>query len=905
MTQVDRFQAAVSAALAGKTVVTANARGARDVRSACEARLTAAQKAWRTPDILSFEGWLARLWEEVLLSGSCDLALLRPVQEQALWERVVTECAGRDSLLNKGSAASSAAEAWRLVHHYCIPLSASAFQSTPETTAFFQWACKYSDICANQRLVDSARLPEILAVRLGAVRILPKHIVLFGFDELTPRQRLFVAALLRAGITPEVLLPDEAIDLSSTRCVSLADSSSELRAAARWARRTLEDDPSARVGIVVPSLGALHTIAEHIFTDILHPECFVAGVVDQRSAFDVSAGPRLADYPLIRTALLILRLALGPIATIEVGELLLSPHLEGGIEEASRRALLDSYLRANTGDMLTLSQMRDHLEAVRDSWCSCPRLQPLLVRLAEVAAQLLPGMSPSVWARQVAKLLKAVGWPNTGHGGRVLKSVEFQVHVAWSDMLSEFSALDLAIDSESPQRLCARLGKIAADQPFRAENMAAPVQVLGHFEASGSVFDHLWITGLSDDVWPARGHPNPFIPMALQRTAGVPHCTPKQELAFTRLVTARLVQSASDVVISWPKHEDDRDLRPSPLLANIRPVTEAELCGTPTPGWVTLQGGAEPEFYQDETAQPISPHDVVHRGTALLRFQSNCPFRAFIENRLAGAKLETPRMGLDPRLRGKLIEKTLELVWRQLRDQVTLNNTGRADLDAIVFRAIDDTMTELWTLGNESWAQRYRAHERERLANLTHEWLEVEKRREPFEVMEHQLQVEVELAGLVVRGIVDRIDRLHDGSHVVIDYKSGAGSYSPGQWAIPRPEEPQLPFYVVSELEKRQDVSALAYAQVRTGECALRGYGARKEILGQDRDMSTTYFGAATFPEHIRKWKPELERLVASFLGGDAAVDPNRPPTDSRSSCNWCHLPGLCHVSQQENGERG
>lgn len=904
MTHQGRFQAAVSAALAGATVITANSRTAREVRSASEAQLAAIKKMWRTPDILSLEGWLVRLWQECHLSGSGDLALLRPVQEQALWERVVSESAHTGSLLNKASAASSAADAWRLIHRYHIPLSDSAFQAKPEATAFLQWARDYSAACTAQDLIDSARLPDALASRLNTIAgVLPKQIVFFGFDELTLQQRLLLKALSGAGITAETFLPDEDFDLTAARYVSLADSPTELRAAARWARRMLENNPSARVGVVVPNLAQLHATAEHIFTDVLHPEFFIAGAADRLLAFDVSTGPALADYPVIRSALLALRLAVEAISTIELGALLRSPYLGHGSEEGGRRALFDSYLRAKAGDMLTLQQVLDFLKESRGGWYECPRIQRLFFRLAKLGAKLPPQMAPSMWARQAAELLESAGWPGTGDGGRILNSVEFQAHAAWSDLLSEFFTLDLVVESESPQRLCARLCAMASGQSFRPDNKGAPVQVLGHLEASGVVFDHLWIAGLSDDVWPARGHSNPYIPMALQKDAGVPHCTPAQELAFARLVTARLAQSAPNVIASWPRHEEDRDLRPSPLLASMKITTEEELCGPPTPGWAELQIGVESEFYQDETAPPIPPEEVAHRGTVLLEFQSNCPFRAFIENRLAGAELETPRMGLDPRVRGKLVEKTLELVWRQLRDQFTLNNIARADLERIVLQAVDDAMAEIWPIGTEPWQQRYRALERRRLADLTHEWLEVEKRREHFEVMEHQLPVEVELAGLVVRGVVDRIDRLRDGSRVIIDYKSGAGPYAPGQWSVPRPEKPQLPLYVVSELEKHHDVSAVAYAHVRTGECGLRGYGARKEILGQGKDMSTTYFGTATFPEHITRWKPELERLVENFLGGDAAVDPKRPPTDSKSPCKRCPLPALCHVAQHEDGD--
>lgn len=903
MSNQSRFQAAVSAALAGATVVTANTRAGRAVRSACESSLFATKKVWRTPDILPFESWLVRLWQEWHLSGHRDLAMLRPVQEWALWDLVVSESARRSSLLNKAGAASCAADAWRLIHRFNIPLSDPAFQTKPETIAFLHWAQAFSSVCTSRDLIDSARLPDALASRLSTTSgLLPKQIFLFGFDELTPQQRQFLIVLKSAGVAVDDYLPDEDLDVSGVRGIPLADSSTELRAAARWAQWILEEDSTVRIGVVVPNLDELRTTVEHIFIEVLHPEFFIAGAPPKPLAFDVSAGPSLADYPLIRTALLTLQLVVESIEINELGVLLRSPYLDHGTEEASRRAIFDSYLRAKAGDMLTLRQVLGLLNHLQGSQYGCPKLQRLFSQLVELAAELPQQMAPSAWTRHVAKLLGAAGWPGNGEGGRLMDSVEFQAHHAWCDLLSEYSTLDLIVESESQPQLCSRIRAMASRKAFRPENNHAPVQVLGHLEASGSVFDHLWVVGLSDDVWPVHGYANACIPMALQREAGVPHCTPGQELAFARLVTARLVRSATDVVMSWPKHEEDRDLRASPLLTGVKLATEEELCGPPTPGWTDLQGDVAFELYQDEIAPVVSPSEVAHRGTSLLELQSNCPFRAFIENRLAGSELETPRMGLNPRVRGMLVEKTLELVWRELHDHATLENIARADLELIVARSADDAIIEIWRVGEEPWQQRYRDLERVRLINLTHEWLEVEKRREPFEVMEYQIPIEVELAGLIVRGVVDRIDRLHDGSHVIIDYKSGAGPYSPAQWAVPRPEKPQLPFYVVSELEKNNDVSAVAYAHVRTGECGLSGYGTRKEILGLGRDMSAIYFGAATFTEHITKWKPELERLITNFLGGNAEVDPRRPPTESRSPCNRCSLPALCHVAQCEDG---
>ena len=88
-------------------------------------------------------------------------------------------------------------------------------------------------------------------------------------------------------------------------------------------------------------------------------------------------------------------------------------------------------------------------------------------------------------------------------------------------------------------------------------------------EAAGARFDHLWVTGLEDRAWPAPPRPNPFLPSRLQRARGVPHSSGERELAYARRLTARLLASAPEVVVSCALHEGDTDLRPSPLILHL------------------------------------------------------------------------------------------------------------------------------------------------------------------------------------------------------------------------------------------------------------------------------------------------------------------------------------------------
>ena len=76
----------------------------------------------------------------------------------------------------------------------------------------------------------------------------------------------------------------------------------------------------------------------------------------------------------------------------------------------------------------------------------------------------------------------------------------------------------------------------------------------------------MWIAGLHAGVWPEAPRPNPFLPLALQRAAGMPHSSPERELSYARRITARLLDSAPEVVCSYPLFSGEEKLWVSPLI---------------------------------------------------------------------------------------------------------------------------------------------------------------------------------------------------------------------------------------------------------------------------------------------------------------------------------------------------
>jgi len=179
----------------------------------------------------------------------------------------------------------------------------------------------------------------------------------------------------------------------------------------------------------------------------------------------------------------------------------------------------------------------------------------------------------------------------------------------------------------------------------------------------------------------------------------------------------------------------------------------------------------------------------------------------------------------------------------------------------------------------------FAALERKRLAKLAWEWLEVERGRAPFTVAAMEEKRKLKVAGLELNGRIDRMDRLASGGYALIDYKTGKPT--PNDWLGERPNDPQLPLYVLNATE---DISAVAVAKLRAGEMRYMGFAERKDLIPEVKPAKD--WGAL-----LAGWRKEIEALGAGFALGDARVDPKK----SLATCRYCDLQPLCRVYERVN----
>ena len=874
----------------GAVVVTGNARLAMALQQEFLQRaVDSGQLVWESPSIKPWNSWLRQTWDEAVFDGLIDSPdlLLTDEQEQLVWETVIESSA--TPILRKEATAKKASEAWRELIDWQVKRDQVDFDTNEDTQAFQSWSDEFERRCNKHGWLPTARMAEQLAECFGhdTGYSFSSEIILTGFDELTPLQQLLVEAICNnnGSINWLEVSPTDG-QCSTAVSLACADSNDEIDTVARWISKCLRGKADGRIGIVVPDLSGCRSSLIRSLTELLVPGNLLADG-DEPLPWNLSLGLPLKRYPVIETAFKVLELAGGDFPLEEASPLLCSPYLAGAIDEIGSRALLDRRLR-ESGEMKLRMKTLCWLAGDNEYPWHSPRLARSVCELHELTEK-IPGSANSAdWVKWFAQILTCMGWAKD----RIYNAEEYQALEAWNKLLARFSGLQAVSGRLSYSRALGLLKQLAQSQIFQPRTESTPVQVLGLYEAIGQQFDALWVMDLHDGNWPASPQPNPFIPLALQRQREMPHADQSRELLVAQRITARLLSSASDVVMSYPLRKGEEPLRISPLIRHLPEGDKNGLTLFDEKTWseVLLQSGREELLHNDNA--PALLQQNVSGGSGIFKYQSLCPFRAFAQYRLSATALETPQVGLDAMKRGQLFHKILELFWLDVRNLKSLLLMSVDELQQKLDEVIDQAINKMAEKHPDVFTPRFRQIESFRLKQLAQQWLELEKQRADFTVVNFEKEVRQDINGINVHLWIDRVDELADGSKVVIDYKTG--TVSPSQWFGERPEEPQLPLYSAVEGE---GISAVLYGQLKAADMKFSGVVADDTLIPNLPPPRNAQLKEITeqWPQVLHDWKLTINQLAADFRNGRAEVDPKKPDTCDTS---YCELSGLCRIDE-------
>ncbi len=834
-------------------VITANRRLASHLQHQFEQAQREQDKAWLTPAILPLSNWLTNLWAHL---GRPQL-LLDSVTRLWVWQGILKEFTNEAPLLDYQRAAELAQEAWQYTHQWKIPYASLEECEYEEVKVFLQWAREFQKRCDENAWCDETLLPELLLTALPSLRDhCPQRLYLVGFDTVPPAIQIFLDAV---SSTTKIIIPQQPISQASTKRIVLNDRDTEFRLLAQWAKKAWLENPQQRLGCIVPELLSDRINVERAFFEEFKD--------DVNEAVNISGGDSLLSFSLIQTLITLLELMSGhSIQRSKLTPLLLSPYLKGGIDERDKRSILDRELRRFHHEGFKLTELIGLLNKTN----LCPILYSLFnfENLSDISRHRFP----SEWAKVIKNWLIHFGWP----GERNLTSIEYQCVNSFQQKLQYYAGLDGILNSHSFQQAIDVLRDLLSKTLFQAQSdHHAPIQVLGLLEASGLFFDQVWITSMNDDTWPRPSSPNPFLPVQLQRKLGVPRSSSTHELEYARRIMQRLSHSTSHLIASYSlqKTEEQRELSPSPLILNFTETSLNQLqLELPTVPIVN----ALVENWEDDIAPPLQSSEKIRGGATILQRQAECPFRAFAEIRLNAQPFDEVELGLSPAERGSLVHAVMAEIWRELGNSTELQHISQENLNSLIQKIVSNIVNELNTP--------LRDLEMTRLIKLVQQWLALEKTRSDFSVTAIEEPFSFSIGKLNLRLQVDRIDTLKDGSHIIIDYKTG--SPSPQSWFGERPDEPQLPLYALHDSER---IRGLAFAQIRVQSVKFNG------ITAEAGQLPNVKASPAPWENLLEQWEINLTALANDFCNGKSVVDPKKYPT----TCQYCHLAAVCRINEK------
>jgi exodeoxyribonuclease-5 len=546
----------------------------------------------------------------------------------------------------------------------------------------------------------------------------------------------------------------------------------------------------------------------------------------------------------------------------------------GHADELDNRALLDAHLRQYSNASYSLQHVVEQASYLQSRNIGLEHLSVHLEIIGHFQLSAHKRQLPSSWVSAFAELLDSIGWVKT----RPLSSYEYQTQQSFQKRLIELSSLDSLLGSVTASEALQKLAELCSAGMFQPEAVGdTHIQLLGLLETPALQLDAIWMLNMNDQHWPPPVRMNPLLPAELQRQRGLPNSCAQVQSAFAALVHTRLLNSAPELVFSYALKEDERELRPSPLLNPQDVHVNALPALVPTLA-ETLAWPATLDMLDDSIAPAISPDEKVRGGVNLFATQAICPAWAFYQYRLGARKLETPVDGLDNMSRGSLLHKVLQYFWSFCSDSMTLKAMSPPQCLAAIDRAIEHAIQSLHEEISFRLPTQVLKIERQRLSVLMQYWLSLEAERSDFVVEACEKQYLVELDGIKLNLTIDRIDRLandQDGNGlVVIDYKTGS-QVSHRSWADDRITEPQLPIYAALALQG-EEVVAVCLAKIRSDESKFIGIADAEfvpgiNVLSQLRaDSAFKRFNDwNSLKQH---WHTSLTKIAQELRSGVASV---------------------------------
>ena len=861
---------------------------------------TSTTPSWFTPDVNAVDVWLKNQWTSLSCQGQSpfsSLRLLDSMEESLIWIDIIDQHHQDGSLLNVEEAAASVQHAYQLYRLWIddgqelqrLPPSSSI----SEFQQFHHWCRLFTSYCQQQQLISLADATLTLLREYSSGNIKPPdNMLVVNFYQPPPLYRKLFQVLTSGESECFVQTADETSDVCG-QSHSFTDLETEVRACAEWARKLIDSQPEAHIGVIFGGEPAKLPAIDRIFKDTFNPAGFADLLSEQPTFNDGITKQPILERRQIDEALLLLNLGSSPLDSADFCRLLQSPAIHGHQQELEARIQLEIYIRGNLGTRCSLSQLL-RIMSREDKSYHCPILLKLLIDLANrVRAHRLE--TPANWALIFQQQLHSLGWPAEY---TALEETQAELLQAWQSVISCLSGYRSATGkinrSTAVSRLRTLCQKTALANPG---DTGRQLSLYSLNDAVGLEFNHVWFLGFTDNSQPPAASPSPFIAHKLQREAAVPGSHGEVQLELARQAFRIICASTKgETHGSFHLLDGDESYRISNLL---NPFNEAPMADIDHPPINRLALAAcssiEIEKLGIDNRVSLQADEQPRGGQEIFSDQSSCPFRAFAKHRLDCAPLELFRNGLDARTRGTALHIALEKLFSLITGHLQLTQLTGVQQQDLVSKCSEAAIAFLEARNPELMTPRFKSLEQERLHRLLGEYLELEKKRKEFQVVDTEKTVTWQQGQLNIRLKMDRIDRLDNGDLGIIDYKTGRYVPSVGKLSEERPENLQLPlYYWAASTSIGHSVGSVAIAQINAEKVRFHGLAAEDNVHPEIKSVGSHKEFGQDWQSLTSDWHTRLTSLAEEFIQGEARVD----PVSNQKTCENCQLQPLCRIRE-------
>lgn len=804
--------------------------------------------------IITLESWIQDIAFELSMKSNKKIKYLDSFESKLIWRKMMKS---KKSISYIKSLSKSIEEAYHVIHEWDLNIDLNDHADNKEYLDFLFLKKKYIKYLTKNKIEDWNTIYEktIYAI-LKKKLVLPKNIIIFGFLEISPR----IKRLLQALKCNECVIYS-IVNNNMPTCYKYISSNNEeeCAVAVKWILSELAKNERGKYAILSFNLEKDLNIIETNLNKTLNSLKYKPNI-----CIKCSINKPLSSFNFIK-ALIAWVYAIDKSVYEEVhkpslyGKALLFGYFYNDTKDYDNYSLLDVEWRQLSEDKISENELMIYIGKYGS-------LKDRLAKSLKIWKSVSNRATPHTWSLIISQILEIIGFP--GERWPNIASIKHSTNL----LLNRFSSISKIVGEIDGNEAILLFKELSNETFFKLnkhESRFSNFEILDPLDAIGGYWDGIWFLGLTNNVLPCKYKFNPFLPVNELKKFGVEKFTPEMVIRWSHILYENLKKSAKKFIVSYSSlTQNEQSQKPSKFIEYIPLIKisflKSDFKKSPN---ISL------EYISDESAPKIKKNQHISGGVDLLELQSRNPQWAFLKYRLKANQLKSYGSSNILYSRGKLLHKSLELVWSNLKDQSILKNMiNNGSIKPLLKTIINEVFDSEFIF----YPKKFIDLEKNRSLNLLYQWLNFETNRPNFTIEALEKKIAFVRGNLSINLIIDRIDRLKNDIYIIIDYKTGKSfKYKIADWTNDILTNLQLPLYCVAAnnfYNQTNYIKGFAISHVYPLKFKHYGFSSvDTNIAGINKLPNSICLPETHSWESINSlWEKSLNKLMDEFISGFA-----------------------------------